>query len=95
MKCPKCGIDNNIVIDSRERKNCHRRTRQCVNCGQRFATREVYVETSENRKTTDGSPKWLDSSYQKEADWKTIRDRRDQKMKQIEDLMNTNKERIK
>ena len=91
MKCPKCGIDNNIVIDTRERKDFHRRVRQCINCGHKFATREEVVDTGYHVKEIRQAPKWLDRQSRREVDWKKLRDTQDKKMKQIEDLINANK----
>lgn len=50
MKCPYCGEDNNIVIDSHNYTKDRfrlRRRRRCYNCGERFTTvEEVYNVTS-------------------------------------------------
>ena len=45
MKCPKCGVDDDKVLDSRSARDgaAIRRRRECVECGRRFSTRE-YVE---------------------------------------------------
>ena len=42
MRCPKCGVFEDKVIDSREAKDGTnvRRRRQCVACGFRFTTYE-------------------------------------------------------
>lgn len=52
MKCPYCGCENLLVVDSRIRKNntIHRR-RHCQNCGGRFNTSESIC------KNPDGDPK--------------------------------------
>ena len=45
MKCPKCGIDDDKVLDSREVREgaAIRRRRECNKCGYRFTTfEEVY-----------------------------------------------------
>lgn len=46
MKCPRCGIDDDKVIDSRPAREGQavRRRRECLDCGERFTTFE-YVET--------------------------------------------------
>lgn len=42
MKCPKCGIDNDKVLDSRSAREgaAIRRRRECGACGHRFTTFE-------------------------------------------------------
>ena len=42
MKCPKCGNDDDKVLDSRSAKDGSsiRRRRECINCGRRFTTYE-------------------------------------------------------
>ena len=42
MKCPKCGIDNDKVMDSRAAREgaAIRRRRECLACGHRFTTYE-------------------------------------------------------
>lgn len=42
MKCPKCGVDNDKVLDSRGVRDgaAIRRRRECVKCGHRFTTYE-------------------------------------------------------
>ena len=42
MKCPKCGIDNDKVLDSRAVREgaAIRRRRECLGCGLRFTTYE-------------------------------------------------------
>jgi len=42
MRCPFCGDENNKVIDSRLAREGEeiRRRRECLECGQRFTTRE-------------------------------------------------------
>ncbi|MBI4334302.1 MAG: transcriptional repressor NrdR [Chloroflexi bacterium] len=45
MKCPYCGHDESIVVDSRAWKECIRRRRQCLGCKNRFNT----FERVENR----------------------------------------------
>lgn len=45
MKCPKCGVNNDKVIDSRSIKDDSgvRRRRECLSCGYRFTTTEGVV----------------------------------------------------
>ena len=42
MKCPKCGKDNDKVLDSRSAREgaAIRRRRECLECGNRFTTYE-------------------------------------------------------
>ena len=42
MKCPKCGADNDKVLDSRSARDgaAIRRRRECMSCGYRFTTYE-------------------------------------------------------
>ena len=42
MKCPKCGNDDDKVLDSRSSKEgaVVRRRRECLKCGHRFTTQE-------------------------------------------------------
>lgn len=42
MKCPKCGVDNDKVLDSRPAREgaAIRRRRECLECGTRFTTYE-------------------------------------------------------
>lgn len=42
MKCPKCGIDDDKVLDSRSAREgaAIRRRRECVKCGHRYTTYE-------------------------------------------------------
>ena len=47
MNCPKCGVDNSQVVDSRGSEGTHlaetarRRRHRCLNCGARFTTYEI------------------------------------------------------
>ena len=45
MRCPKCGCDNDKVIDSRVGRDGStvRRRRECLSCGYRFSTLEGVV----------------------------------------------------
>ena len=42
MKCPKCGVDDDKVLDSRSAREgaAIRRRRECASCGYRFTTYE-------------------------------------------------------
>ena len=42
MKCPKCGVDDDKVLDSRSARDgaAIRRRRECAKCGYRFTTYE-------------------------------------------------------
>ena len=42
MKCPKCGVDDDLVLDSRAARDgaAIRRRRECAQCGYRFTTYE-------------------------------------------------------
>ena len=42
MKCPKCGVDDDKVLDSRSARDgaAIRRRRECAACGHRFTTYE-------------------------------------------------------
>ena len=42
MKCPKCGVDDDKVLDSRAARESAaiRRRRECMKCGYRFTTYE-------------------------------------------------------
>jgi len=42
MKCPKCGVDDDKVLDSRGARDgaAIRRRRECMKCGHRFTTYE-------------------------------------------------------
>ena len=48
MKCPKCGADNDKVLDSRTVRDglATRRRRECQACGLRFTTYEEIVKDS-------------------------------------------------
>lgn len=47
MKCPRCGANDDRVVDSRESNDGRvvRRRRECVGCGLRFTTYERSEET--------------------------------------------------
>jgi transcriptional repressor NrdR len=45
MRCPKCGLDNDRVVDSRSVNDGAgvRRRRECLNCNHRFSTFEGII----------------------------------------------------
>lgn len=47
MICPKCGKDNNIVMDSRESNDSVIRRRKCLSCEYRFTTYEKYCPNAQ------------------------------------------------
>ena len=60
MKCPKCGVDDDRVLDSRAARDgaAIRRRRECAGCGYRFTTYEevdrdelVVIERDGTRQT--------------------------------------------
>ena len=64
MKCPKCGIDEDRVLDSRSARDgaAIRRRRECAKCGHRFTTYEeidrdevLVVKKDGRRETFDRS----------------------------------------
>lgn len=46
MKCPKCGSDQNVVINYIDKDNHVTRTRGCNGCGAKFVTVET-IKTGE------------------------------------------------
>jgi transcriptional regulator NrdR family protein len=46
MICPNCKSDQTAVIDSRQFKAYRRRRYKCLECGERFTTKEVVVEVN-------------------------------------------------
>ena len=64
MKCPKCGVDDDKVLDSRSARDgaAIRRRRECAKCGHRFTTYEeidrdevLVVKKDGRRETFDRS----------------------------------------
>ena len=64
MKCPKCGVDEDRVLDSRSAREgaAIRRRRECTKCGHRFTTYEeidrdevLVVKKDGRRETFDRS----------------------------------------
>ncbi len=48
MKCPKCGMDNNHVKETRAtNKGNQWRLRKCRNCGHSFETLERFIENTD------------------------------------------------
>ncbi|MCF7837396.1 MAG: transcriptional regulator NrdR [Candidatus Marinimicrobia bacterium] len=62
MRCPKCGEQNDKVIDSRGARNgdAIRRRRACLACGQRFTTYEEVVRCALRVVKRDGRHEELD-----------------------------------
>ena len=48
MKCPKCGFDNNRVIDTQKKGVITKRIRECLTCGKRFTTTERILKNRES-----------------------------------------------
>lgn len=55
MKCPRCGAENNHVIDSRDKGDYQKRRRRCRECHTVFKTYEYFVP---KRVTTRPMPEW-------------------------------------
>ena len=55
MKCPECGSENTVCIESRAiKEGCRcRRRYACRSCGHRFSTREMYVEEAKALERAD------------------------------------------
>ena len=48
MKCPYCGSESNIVVDSRQKQdNTIHRRRHCKDCGGRYNTSEQICKNSD------------------------------------------------
>lgn len=47
MICPNCNSDQTAVTNSRQKKTHRRRRYECLNCGERFTTKETVVEERE------------------------------------------------
>lgn len=62
MRCPKCGNQDDKVIDSRSVRNGDviRRRRVCLQCGHRFTTYEEVIKTSLRVIKRDGRHEELD-----------------------------------
>lgn len=47
-RCPACGLQNSLIIDSRYYGDgFYRRRRECQSCGERWSTMEVPLETGQ------------------------------------------------
>ena len=44
MKCPKCGATTSKVVSTEQFRKWRTRRRECLECGERFTTKEVIVE---------------------------------------------------
>lgn len=64
MKCPKCGIDDDKVLDSRAAREgaAIRRRRECAACGHRFTTYEEIDRYEVQVVKSDGSRQPFDRS---------------------------------
>ena len=64
MKCPKCGIDDDKVLDSRSARDgaAIRRRRECAACGHRFTTYEEVDRDEVQVVKSDGSRQPFDRS---------------------------------
>lgn len=50
MNCPRCGSNQVMVIDSRNKDNCVKRRRRCLDCFETFGTIEIYKDEYKNFK---------------------------------------------
>ena len=64
MKCPKCGVDDDKVLDSRSARDgaAIRRRRECAACGHRFTTYEEVDRDEVKVVKSDGSRQPFDRS---------------------------------
>lgn len=64
MKCPKCGVDDDKVLDSRSARDgaAIRRRRECAACGHRFTTYEEVDRDEVQVVKSDGSRQPFDRS---------------------------------
>ena len=64
MKCPKCGVDDDKVLDSRAAREgaAIRRRRECMACGHRFTTYEEIDRDEVQVIKSDGSRQPFDRS---------------------------------
>ena len=64
MRCPKCGVDNDKVLDSRSARDgaAIRRRRECLACGHRFTTYEEIDRDEVSVVKRDGSRQPFDRS---------------------------------
>ena len=47
IACPHCKARSSWIVDKRNGDGYVRRRRQCDDCGERFTTREILVETKQ------------------------------------------------
>lgn len=59
LKCPKCGKEENVVVNSRTVQNTIRRRRECEWCGARFTTYEGIEITSKRKLWNEIKPKLI------------------------------------
>ena len=57
LMCPKCGKEENVVVNSRTVQNTIRRRRECEWCGTRFTTYEGIEITSKRKLWNEIKPK--------------------------------------
>ena len=64
MKCPKCGVDDDKVLDSRSARDgaAIRRRRECLKCSHRFTTYEEIDRDEVHVVKRDGSRQPFDRS---------------------------------
>lgn len=48
MKCPYCFKDDNIILETKERKEWVWRRRKCLCCNQKFTTKEKFISERGN-----------------------------------------------
>ena len=81
MKCPKCGVDEDRVLDSRSARDgaAIRRRRECAKCGHRFTTYEeidrdevLVVKKDGRRETFDRSK--VDKAIRQACGKRPVRD---------------------
>lgn len=62
MKCPKCNADNQArTLSTRSREWGMKRVKQCLKCGHRFATIEIYEITTEAMRSLSFSNKAINT----------------------------------
>jgi len=72
LMCPKCGKEDNVVVNSRTVQNTIRRRRECEWCGTRFTTYESCQVTSRGKLWNEIRPKLIKNI--KEAIIKSFQD---------------------
>jgi len=53
MKCRECGSDSKVVDTQESKFHRIRRRRECLNCGERFTTRECYDDNIPRKVTVE------------------------------------------